>query len=481
MPTNHNATGTYHLMGPGGVAATHGQNPALRVLAGSATADEANTVRPSLLPIACLKLEHIRFHFDASFLLPTVRTEMPTLKQIMEDHAQDPVPPATTKRYPLLSIFGHADPVGSDDYNKLLSGRRAAVVYALLTRRYEIWEDLYSNGGKFAGASSSDSWGLRSLQVMLNAIPDPDNPDPIPINEDGTMDDDTKAAIKKFQSANGLNPDGSPGPQTRKALFLAYMDFLCVDADANPFKYDPKDNFLGHHADDAGKADFQGCGEFNPLRVFSKSESDQFKSDSNHTARNEKNAVNRRVMILLFRPCTQITLSAWPCPKAKEGPSGCKKRFWSDGDKRRNPTDDQREFLDTRDTFACRFYQRLITYSPCEKPPPGMGWLAVRVFFLQRPMRGTFVTFCAMDGSTPGDPIGAPVRTDADGVARMPGPVPQGYYACQVEDHPPRKVSTVFDQSDPEILVLPIGRPYLSVEGDRDFLANQESPPSGSS
>jgi len=27
-----------------------------------------------------------------------------------------------------LSVFGHADPVGSDDYNKALSGRRAMAV-----------------------------------------------------------------------------------------------------------------------------------------------------------------------------------------------------------------------------------------------------------------------------------------------------------------------------------------------------------------
>src|SRR6202040_1126607 len=31
-----------------------------------------------------------------------------------------------------ISVFGHADPVGDDEYNKHLSGRRATGIYALL-------------------------------------------------------------------------------------------------------------------------------------------------------------------------------------------------------------------------------------------------------------------------------------------------------------------------------------------------------------
>jgi hypothetical protein len=57
-------------------------------------------------------------------------------------------------------------------------------------------------------------------------------------------------------------------------------------------------------------------------------------------------------------------------PRATEGVAGCRKRFWSDGDTRRSKRlpDKDRNFDDTKDTFACRFYQRLLTNSPCESP-----------------------------------------------------------------------------------------------------------------
>src|SRR5262249_22792088 len=45
-----------------------------------------------------------------------------------------------------------------------------------------------------------------------------------------------------------------------------------------------------------------------------------------------------------------------------------KERFWSDGEKRRTLRlpDKNRTFDETQDTFACRFYHRLVTNSPCE-------------------------------------------------------------------------------------------------------------------
>jgi hypothetical protein len=73
-------------------------------------------------------------------------------------------------------------------------------------------------------------------------------------------------------------------------------------------------------------------------------------------------------MTLLFRPGSRVAPAAWPCPRAKEGPAGCRKRFWSDAEKRRSTRlpDTARKFEDTRDTFACRFYQRLSGSSPCD-------------------------------------------------------------------------------------------------------------------
>jgi hypothetical protein len=302
---------------------------------------EHNTIRPAIFPLACFKLEDVTFDFDSSFIMPGLRPAMAALKDLLDEHPNSP-----------MSIFGHADPVGNDDYNKGLSGRRAQAFFALLSRRIDLWEDLHTHEPK--------GWGDRSVQLMLDALGF--NPG----RTDGTVDQPTKDAIKAFQSAEGLGSDGIAGPNTRKKLYEKYMDFLCVDSAATPYQLE-KSAFLGRGADAGGKADFQGCSEFNPLLLFSKEEKRVFDADQDKGPRNAENAPNRRVMVLLFRPGTTVDVSKWPCPRAKEGTAGCRKRFWSDGEKRRQNTDDRREFKDTRDTFACRFYQRLSDNSPCER------------------------------------------------------------------------------------------------------------------
>jgi hypothetical protein len=52
-----------------------------------------------------------------------------------------------------------------------------------------------------------------------------------------------------------------------------------------------------------------------------------------------------------------------------EGTAGCKKRFWSDSEKRRSAhlPGAPRKFEETKDTFACRFYHRLTSKGPCER------------------------------------------------------------------------------------------------------------------
>ena len=108
-------------------------------------------------------------------------------------------------------------------------------------------------------------------------------------------------------------------------------------------------------------------------------------------------------MVLLFRPGSRVKPEKWACPRAKESDVGCRKRFWSDGELRRSNRlpEDRREFKQTKDTFACRFYQRLANNSPCEavvavdvsvrlfdhddRPMPGALFLAR---FLGREQRG---------------------------------------------------------------------------------------------
>jgi hypothetical protein len=329
----------------GGVASNHAVPQTLPVLVAPTTAAEFNTVRAALIPVGCWRLEDLRFEFDSSIIRPEARKEFGKFSELCKSHAGAPV-----------SLFGHADPVGDDAYNKSLSGRRVEAVYAVLTRNLDMWEKLYGSLVEGTG----DAWKYRAIQVALKAL----GFDPGAI--DGKLNATTTTAVKKFQSDNGLKDDGDPGPITRGQLFPKYMDFL-----AGGFKLTPAD-FLGKGAGPDGKADYQGCSEFNPVLMFSASENKAFQDPSKKEQRNSENAPNRRVLALLFRPGTKIDPSKWPCPTTRQGIEGCQKRLWSDAGKRRQFQEKRRTFDSNKDTFACRFYHRLMVSSPCEgiKPVP---------------------------------------------------------------------------------------------------------------
>jgi peptidoglycan hydrolase-like protein with peptidoglycan-binding domain len=302
-----------------------------------------NTVRAFLVPVGCWRIDDVRFEFDSSAVLPGAVKEMKLLQGLVKEHPGAP-----------LSLFGHADPVGDDDYNKRLSGRRAMAIYAMLIRDTDMWEELYS---KPAG---NDYWGTKSIQRMLATVEDSD------VAVDGIVGTQTTGALKSFQQKNGLPANGVQNAATRKKLFAAYMDAVC------PLKLG-KAEFLAQGADPDGKGDFQGCSEFNPVLMFSAAEQEKFKPASKHAARNEENAPNRRVMALLFRPGTVVDPGRWPCPTAKEGVAKCKKRFWSDAAKRRTFQEKRRTFEADKDTYACRFYHRLFVLSPCGSATPVVG------------------------------------------------------------------------------------------------------------
>lgn len=303
----------------------------LSLLVGPATSSERNTVRLPLVPIACWRLADVRFEFDSSFVQPGVAKEFAKLAKLCSNHPGAP-----------LSVFGHADPVGEDDYNKMLSGRRAQAIYAVLIRDTARWEKLYTT------PLGRDDWAASAVQRMLPAV---------------GFEGQTPKAVKAFQGANGLAADGTAGPLTRAKLFQAYMDTICRDESDAPFQL-KKEDFLARGVDAQGKGDYQGCGELNPLLLLSKSENQTLPA----AARNVENAPNRRVMVLLFRPGSTIASDRWPCPRASEGIAGCKKRLWSDAKKRRAFGSERREYPQSGDTFACRFYDRLTGDSPCEKP-----------------------------------------------------------------------------------------------------------------
>lgn len=345
--------------GIGGVSGAHPEEDVLLILAAPMIAGKGkNTIRMELIPVACWQVHDVRFAFGSSFVLPTARTEFQELAKLRKDHAGAP-----------LSVFGHADPVGDDIFNKILSGHRAEAVHAVLVRDVAQWEKLYNTG-------SGEGWGKPSVDAMLGAVGSP--------------------TVKDFQAKSGLVTDGIAGPKSRAKLFAAYMDFL------SPETLGPQD-FLARGADAGHKGDVQGCGEFNPMMVFSQVEDKRLKQQANKPERDTKNAVNRRVMVLLFRPGSVVPIDKWPCPRTSEGVADCHKRFWSDGEQRRSPQAAHREFGQTQDTFACRFYHRLVVHSPCEgviPPPPRKShWIQIElVDSLGKPAAGVCYRIELPDG-----------------------------------------------------------------------------------
>jgi len=300
---------------------------------GPATSKEFNTASFPPPVVACFRVDDIRFAFDSSFITVDsanssndIRAELGLLVELRKEYPGSP-----------LSVFGHADPVGSDDYNKALSGRRATVVYAVListtdpSKAVSLWQ----------GVAQTENWGSSQRQTM--------------------------------QSFTGL-----PAGTSDSDLFKAYMQKL-APAELKLSKQD----FLAQGADSGGKGDYQGCSEFNPVLIFSTQKNNQFESDTDKTARNDANASNRRVMVLLYEKGSKVDPTKWPCPRVTEGIAGCKARFWANGEQRRSTRlpDQDRNYGDKTDalkgTFACRFYDRMLTdKSPCE----GTTTVKIRLF-----------------------------------------------------------------------------------------------------
>ena len=310
----------------GGVNGLHVEPTPVTLLVAPATGAGFNRIRLGLAPKACWSVEDVRFAFDSSFVSADtstggdpqdIRQEFADLKRLLAEHPGSP-----------LSVFGHADPVGDDDYNKALSGRRATAIYALLLFN----SDPGTAVGLWSQLASQEHWG--------------------------------KAQGSMMQQLTGA-PAGAPV----QSLIAQYLKLLCADAPVLT-----KTDFLARGAGKDGKGDLQGCSEFNPRLIFSQEKQAKYDAaKQNNVAatlndRNSDNTPNRRVNVLLFRKGSVVDPTKWPCPTVKEGTAGCKARFWTDGETRRGthlPGTDRR-FGDTQDTFACRFYQRIATGSPCE-------------------------------------------------------------------------------------------------------------------
>ncbi|HEV2392507.1 MAG TPA: peptidoglycan-binding protein [Verrucomicrobiae bacterium] len=371
-----------------------------------------NTIKEMLIVVGCVSLPDKHFHFDSSFLLfPDSQKGFGKLADMRDALAESLQPDGSgEKEKPPLSIFGHADPVGRDDYNSVLSQRRVKAVYATLIRDVKTWEQLMDQG--FGG----DVWGKEITQKMQDAVNGPDNP--------------------------------PPAGQTRRELIKAYMDKICVRKDPKgqetPFTLDKTNDFLARGAGTERKGDMQGCGEFNPNLILSKkkladfdAEPDKKKGKEDRDAANE---INRRVIAFLFKPGSHIDPKKWPCPHVNQGDAvqACHARFWSDGDKRRAADAEvDKKFGFDQDnqgnagstdpgvrrtpTFACRFYHGIAGNSPCE----GIVKQWVIRVLTQPPLPGkedhplANKRFVVTMGDTPSAPT-IRGKTDAEGVIRLP-------------------------------------------------------------
>ena len=251
----------------------------------------------------------------------------------------------------LLAVFGHADATGDTALNKVLSGRRALAIYALLTRTAELWDELHQE------PKAGDRWGMESLQIMLRRCGYEAGV------ADGKWSSAFKGGVEAFQRDHGLGVSGETDGATRKALFAEYMDALCVDGDGEPFAY-AKEDFLGLGQSGDLRRAVQGCGELNPARVVSEAEAKRFEERAHAEERDQENGVNRRVLVFVFPKSAEG--ADWPCPSAREGDAKCRAVLWSDQEQRRSPTKKRREVRLRGRTFGCQFYDGVARLSPCE-------------------------------------------------------------------------------------------------------------------
>ena len=339
-----------------------------------------NALRDPLVILGCKELPNDHFEFDSSFVGPRATKAFSRFKALLDLHLED-------ERFPPSALFGHADPTGKPGYNRMLSGRRSTAVYGVLTKNTDIWENLFSNG--FGG----DVWGVAAIQTMLSisliTLPGSGLPEaPFYLDEiDGAKTEQTRKAtaeaIAAYRAARGLG--NTLGAKERKTLFKEYMDAICNGPD---FKLAKTDFIARGQGGAALTGDVMGCGEFNPRFLLTAAAVKAAEKDKSlQPARDESYAVNRRVIIYVFKHGTEIEPAKWPCPAPRsEDVAPCQKRFWSDGEKRQKEAADQRTFGEemthlapddngdlvetpieqTGNTMGCRFYQGFARHSPCE-------------------------------------------------------------------------------------------------------------------
>lgn len=289
-------------------------------------------------PVANWKLVPSNFEYDSSRIHPDTRMRMGQFKTMYDAN------PDT-----LLAVFGHADPVGDDEYNKTLSARRAKAMYGLLTRNVDMWIALSKKVG-------GDDWGVSAHQWMLLTVKNPLGSPYFAGPVDGKQTKAFTDATKAFQKDHDLYKDGVIGPKTKAKLYPEYMDAICVDESGKPFAV-PADRFMGDATENAkpdgkGTGAYQGCSELNPDLVLPEPHSKEDEA---------KNLRNRRTVVAFFKKedfsDTDPGKPQWPCPAWSKPCKDCKNEQHLDGDARRKPGSALKSFPDT---VSCMFYSGIV-------------------------------------------------------------------------------------------------------------------------
>src|SRR6185503_18306950 len=93
-----------------GITATHATREVRPLRVAPTTGEEFNTLALDIEPVACMQLTDVLFQFDSSFVMPPAGIILAQLPKLRADRSN-------AAGQPPISIFGHADPVGDDEYN----------------------------------------------------------------------------------------------------------------------------------------------------------------------------------------------------------------------------------------------------------------------------------------------------------------------------------------------------------------------------
>jgi peptidoglycan hydrolase-like protein with peptidoglycan-binding domain len=186
--------------------------------------------------VRCRRMEGTTFELDRSFLIP--EQAVAPLRALV----------ANVQQFPTRSILivGHTDTTGPPAFNLALSRRRGMSTFAVLTGDEAAWLAMFQEEN-----SPTRKWGNREARWMLRFLTDASGAPYFA----GTADDEgpaSDAAIRRYQTDQGLAVDGDAGEGTHLAMFNSLVGQLQAEGTQVP-----ADRFL-----ESAPAEFWlGCGE----------------------------------------------------------------------------------------------------------------------------------------------------------------------------------------------------------------------------